>query len=106
MSKEIMVFRCQKDDEVLEDMNQKLSLTEQELYEHYIEYLGGADNIVKVDNCATRLRLDVVDSSMINEVALKKIGAKGVMKLNRTTAQVIVGTKVEFVADGIKALLK
>ncbi|MGL5296613.1 MAG: N-acetylglucosamine-specific PTS transporter subunit IIBC [Culicoidibacterales bacterium] len=96
----------EKDDEVLEDMNQKLSLTEQELYEHYIEYLGGADNIVKVDNCATRLRLDVVDSSMINEVALKKIGAKGVMKLNRTTAQVIVGTKVEFVADGIKALLK
>ncbi|MGL6229419.1 MAG: glucose PTS transporter subunit EIIB, partial [Culicoidibacterales bacterium] len=72
----------------------------------YVKHLGGADNLVKVDNCATRLRLDVVDSSLIDEKELKKLGAKGVMKLNKTTAQVIVGTKVEFVAEGIKAVLK
>lgn len=96
----------EKDDEILEDANQKMAYSDQELYTKYIEALGGATNIVKIDNCATRLRLDVVDSSLINEGELKKLGAKGVMKLDKQTAQVIVGTKVEFVADGIKALLK
>ncbi|MGL4624859.1 MAG: PTS transporter subunit EIIC [Culicoidibacterales bacterium] len=96
----------ENDDDMLEEPEQQLSYTEQELYEHYVTGLGGATNIVKVDNCATRLRLDVVDSDLIDEGALKKLGAKGVMKLNKTTAQVIVGTQVEFVADGIKAVLK
>ena len=42
----------------------------------------------------------------MNDKALKSIGAKGVVKLNKTSAQVIVGTTVEFVADGMKSLLK
>ncbi|WP_332842599.1 PTS transporter subunit EIIB [Paraclostridium sp. AKS81] len=62
--------------------------------------------MTKVDNCATRLRLELVDTDKMNDKALKSIGAKGVVKLNKTSAQVIVGTTVEFVADGIKSLLK
>ncbi|MGL5550422.1 MAG: PTS transporter subunit EIIC, partial [Culicoidibacterales bacterium] len=92
--------------DMVSEQGANLSLPDQELYEAYVKHLGGADNLVKVDNCATRLRLDVVDSSLIDEKELKKLGAKGVMKLNKTTAQVIVGTKVEFVAEGIKAVLK
>ncbi|MGL6058193.1 MAG: PTS transporter subunit EIIC, partial [Culicoidibacterales bacterium] len=92
--------------DMVSEQGMKVSLSDQELYTAYVKHLGGADNLVKVDNCATRLRLDVVDSSLIDESGLKKLGAKGVMKLNKTTAQVIVGTKVEFVAEGIKAVLK
>lgn len=77
-----------------------------DLAKKYIEYLGGEENITKVDNCATRLRLELVDTDKMNDKALKSIGAKGVVKLNKTSAQVIVGTTVEFVADGIKSLLK
>ena len=48
----------------------------------------------------------MLDSEKINEKGLKSIGAKGVVKLSKTAAQVIVGTTVEFVADGIKNNLK
>ncbi|MEN2256936.1 PTS transporter subunit EIIC [Paraclostridium benzoelyticum] len=77
-----------------------------DLAKKYIEYLGGEENITKVDNCATRLRLELLDTDKIKDKALKSIGAKGVVKLNKTSAQVIVGTTVEFVADGMKSLLK
>lgn len=77
-----------------------------DLAKKYIEYLGGEENITKVDNCATRLRLELVDTDKINDKALKSIGAKGIVKLNKTSAQVIVGTTVEFVADGMKSLIK
>lgn len=76
------------------------------LASEYIEALGGAANIVSIDNCATRLRIEVRDSNLVNEAALKAIGAKGVVRLNPTNIQIIVGTKVEFVADAIKAFLK
>ncbi|CEK34104.1 pts system [[Clostridium] sordellii] len=72
----------------------------------YVEFLGGSENIVKVENCATRLRLELLDTDKINEKGLKSIGAKGIVKLNKTSAQVIVGTNVEFVADGMKVFLK
>lgn len=72
----------------------------------YIETLGGKDNIVTVDNCATRLRLELKDTSIVNEKELKKNGAKGTVKISNTSYQVIVGTNVQFVADAIKAQLK
>lgn len=72
----------------------------------YIEVLGGKDNIVSVDNCATRLRLELKDTSIVNDKELKKNGARGTVKVSNTSYQVIVGTNVQFVADAIKAQLK
>ena len=72
----------------------------------YIENLGGKENIVKVDNCITRLRLEVKDADKVNEKELKALGARGVVRLSKTSVQVIVGTQVEFVANSIKELLK
>lgn len=80
--------------------------SDEEVAKAYIEFLGGEENISKVDNCATRLRLEVKDASKINEAGLKSVGARGVVKLNNTSVQVVVGTKVEFVADGMKSLMK
>lgn len=87
--------------------NSEVAVTsEDEISRRYIEYLGGDENIIKVENCATRLRLELVDTDKMNEKGLRSLGAKGVVKLNKTSAQVIVGTKVEFVADGINESLK
>ncbi len=70
----------------------------------FMEALGGKANVKAIDNCATRLRLQVVDMEKVDESMLKKNGAKGVMKLNKTDIQVIVGTDVEFVSDKMKQL--
>lgn len=73
---------------------------------HFIEGLGGKENLVEIDNCATRLRLQVKDSGAVNEGQLKKNGARGVMKVAKTSVQVIVGTEVEFVANAMKQLVR
>ncbi|TLS38463.1 N-acetylglucosamine-specific PTS transporter subunit IIBC [Pseudalkalibacillus caeni] len=73
-----------------------------EMAYYYIAALGGQENIKAIDNCATRLRMKVDDMSKINETQLKKHGAKGVMKVDRTNLQVIVGTNVEFVATAMQ----
>lgn len=71
----------------------------------YIKALGGYDNIKSVDNCATRLRLEVLDGGKIDDKDLKALGSRGVVRLSKTSIQVIIGTNVQFVADGIKAEL-
>ncbi|MGL4982485.1 MAG: PTS transporter subunit EIIC, partial [Treponemataceae bacterium] len=75
-----------------------------ELAEKLIPLLGGLDNIVVVDNCITRLRLEVKDNSVINEADIKKLGVVGVLKGGKNSAQVIIGTHVEFVANALKQL--
>jgi PTS system N-acetylglucosamine-specific IIC component len=73
---------------------------------YFIKDLGGKENLTTIDNCATRLRLQVADTSKINESNLKRHGARGLMKLGKTNVQVIVGTDVEFVADAMKQLVE
>ena len=64
--------------------------------------LQGTENVTAIDNCATRLRLQVKDASIIDEAAIKAAGAKGVMKMGAKNVQIIIGTDVEFVADAMK----
>lgn len=72
---------------------------------HTIEGLGGVENIVAVDYCTTRLRMTVKDSDLVNEKDLKRHGAMGVMKINKTNVQVVIGTAVEFLGDAMKPRL-
>jgi glucose-like phosphotransferase system IIB component len=67
--------------------------------------IGGAANVVAVDNCATRLRLTVHDSGQVNESQVKATGAMGVVKPSKTAVQVIVGVQSQFVADRMKEQL-
>lgn len=66
--------------------------------------LGGVKNLKEIDNCITRLRLDVADSSAIDKAALTKITA-GVLIPSKTAVQVVIGTEVEFVAEELKKLV-
>ncbi|MFK3659327.1 maltose/glucose-specific PTS transporter subunit IIBC [Scandinavium sp. NPDC088450] len=67
--------------------------------------LGGADNISSLDNCLTRLRLSVIDMSKVDDAALKANRAIGVIKLNQTSLQVVIGTQVQSVKDEIASLM-
>ena len=71
-----------------------------------IEGLGGFDNILTVNNCISRLRVDVKDMSLINEDILKKTGAMGFARPSETHIQVIYGPKVEGIADAVRTVMK
>ncbi len=68
-----------------------------------LEGLGGKENVKSLDNCITRLRLEINDYTKIDEA---KIKFAGVMRPSKNAVQVIVGTKVQFVADEMKKMLK
>ena len=71
-----------------------------------LEGVGGKENVVSVDNCITRLRLVVKDSSIIDEKKIKSAGVSGIIRPSKTDVQVVVGMKVQFVADEFKKLVK
>ncbi|GAA1487546.1 N-acetylglucosamine-specific PTS transporter subunit IIBC [Brachybacterium sacelli] len=67
--------------------------------------LGGRENIVDLENCATRLRMEVADTTAIDEAALKRAGAAGTMKPGGQSVQVIYGTSVQFVKDAMERII-
>ena len=67
---------------------------------------GGKENIASIDNCVTRLSLEVKDMTQVDDKAIKAAGVAGVIKPGKTSVQVIVGTKVQFVADAFSELCK
>ena len=71
--------------------------------EQILAGLGGADNVVDIEACITRLRTEVTDPALVNEAALKAAGAHGVFR-SGTIVQVIVGPEAENLADDIEDL--
>jgi PTS system N-acetylglucosamine-specific IIC component len=90
------IFAETKEEKELQEGNEALA---------FIEALGGKDNIISTDACITRLRMEVKASEHLDVEAFKKLGAKGVIKPNSTTIQVVLGTKAESVAEIIKGAL-
>ncbi|WP_028449012.1 MULTISPECIES: N-acetylglucosamine-specific PTS transporter subunit IIBC [Chitinibacter] len=75
------------------------------LAQGYADVVGGAANVTNVDSCITRLRLSVNDADLVNEAAAKRLGASGVIKLNKQSVQIIVGPKAELIADALRGVL-
>ena len=71
-----------------------------------LEGLGGKENVTSIDNCITRLRLEIKDYTAVDEKKIKSAGVAGVIRPGKTSVQVIVGTQVQFVADEFKKLCK
>ena len=71
----------------------------------YINALGGADNLINVDACTTRLRLVVRSSENINKPILKALGAKGFVTPAPDSVQVILGPQAEIIASKIRDTL-
>ena len=71
-----------------------------------LEGVGGKDNVETIDNCITRLRLVIKDYTKVDEKKIKSAGVAGVIRPSQKDVQVIIGTKVQFVADEFKKLCK
>lgn len=69
-----------------------------------LEGLGGKDNVTSVDNCITRLRLEIKDYTLVDEGKIKSAGVAGVIRPGKNAVQVVVGTQVQAVADEFKKL--
>lgn len=66
--------------------------------------LGGAANIVEIEGCITRLRCELHDGDVVDDAALKKAGAQGVVR-SGGVVQVIVGPEADTIAGDIEDLL-
>lgn len=69
-----------------------------------MEGIGGSANLTSIDNCITRLRLEIKDYNLIDEKKIKSAGVAGVLRPSKTSLQVIIGPQVQFVADEFKKL--
>jgi PTS system N-acetylglucosamine-specific IIB component len=65
--------------------------------------LGGDANIIDLEPCITRLRVEVIDATLVNEAALKATGAFGVVR-SGNVVQVVVGTEADTLASDIEDL--
>ena len=77
-----------------------------DILEIIIKGLGGADNILNVDACFTRLRVKVKDNALVmsdNEWK-SQTGANGVVRVN-DGVQVIYGTKADVYKNNLKNVL-
>lgn len=70
-----------------------------------MEGLGGKGNITSVDNCITRLRLEIKDYTLVDEKKIKSAGVAGIIRPSRTAVQVIIGTQVQHVADEFRKMM-
>ncbi|MFD8983112.1 glucose PTS transporter subunit EIIB [Streptomyces sp. NPDC059564] len=72
--------------------------------EKIVAGLGGIDNIEEVEGCITRLRTEVTNPDLVDEVALKAAGAHGVVKMG-TAIQVVIGTDADPIAGEIEDMM-
>ncbi len=72
----------------------------------FIKALGGKQNIVDTDACITRLRMQVNNSDILNDADFTALGAKGVIRPDKTSIQIVLGAKAEKVAEAIREALQ
>ncbi|MBQ9886779.1 MAG: PTS transporter subunit EIIC, partial [Lachnospiraceae bacterium] len=70
-----------------------------------VKGVGGLDNILDIDCCATRLRMNVADSSKVDQAALKATGASGVV-VKGSGIQVIYGPSVTIVKSNLEEFVE
>lgn len=73
--------------------------------EDIVAALGGAANIIEIEPCTTRLRTEVHDPDKVDDAALKRAGAYGVVRIGGAL-QVVVGTEADTIASDIEDLLE
>jgi PTS system N-acetylglucosamine-specific IIC component len=72
--------------------------------EQVIAAFGGRENLVNVDACITRLRMEVADKSKVDQARLKSLGAAGVVEVGNSV-QAVFGTDAEALKNNIIEIL-
>jgi len=97
-----------EDDDVLDDEDESDAAPRGDFRvtaERFVAALGGRENIVELDNCATRLRMEIADVGSVDERALKRAGAAGTIKPGGKSVQVVYGLNVQFVKDAMEDVI-
>ncbi|PXX66127.1 PTS system N-acetylglucosamine-specific IIB component, Glc family (TC 4.A.1.1.2)/PTS system N-acetylglucosamine-specific IIC component, Glc family (TC 4.A.1.1.2) [Pseudomonas sp. LAMO17WK12:I10] len=82
---------------------EKAAMTNNQRAGAYIQALGGADNLITVGACTTRLRLELADRSKASDSDLKALGAMAVVRPGKGgSLQVVVGPLADSIADEIR----
>ena len=71
--------------------------------EQLLAALGGGENVVDLEPCITRLRVEVTDPAQVDEAGLRETGAFGVVRSGRIV-QVIVGPEADNLAAELEGL--
>lgn len=72
----------------------------------WIAALGGAANLISVDACTTRLRLKVANQAAVDELTLRQLGARGLVRPAPQALQVVIGTVADQLAGQIRTALQ
>jgi PTS system N-acetylglucosamine-specific IIC component len=72
--------------------------------EQIIAAFGGRENLVNVDACITRLRMEVADKDKVDQDRLKSLGAAGVIEVGNSV-QAVFGTQAEALKNDIIDIL-
>ena len=72
--------------------------------EQLIAAFGGRENLVNVDACITRLRMEVADKDKVDQARLKSLGAAGVIEVGNSV-QAVFGTQAEALKNDIIDIL-
>lgn len=73
--------------------------------EAFLAALGGRDNLDAFDACITRLRVTVKSQAAIDEAALRRLGARAVVRPSDRALQVVLGPQADIIAGEIRVLL-
>ena len=95
----------ESDDVMMDDNTGNARVTDGKKEQAIIDGLGGLENIIDLDNCATRLRVTVKDGDMVNEPKLKGTGAVGIIKKGGSV-QVVYGPTVNIIKNDLEAYIK
>ncbi|MEC0332832.1 MULTISPECIES: glucose-specific PTS transporter subunit IIBC [Paenibacillus] len=79
-------------------------VTQDELPHNILSALGGQENIVHLDACITRLRVEVKDKANVSKDRLKNLGASGVLEVGNNI-QAIFGTRSDTIKTQIADIM-
>ncbi len=81
-------------------LDKMLHLTEEKRAKMIIDALGEKNNLITIDSCATRLRVELIDADIIDICSLKETGALEVLK-DKNKVQIIYGPSVNIIKNEI-----
>jgi len=91
-----------EDDEELTGEPSDMGNDDRSIAEYIVNGLGGINNITDIDNCISRLRVEVKDSSIIDENMINKSKPNGIVRPDNQTIHVVYGgriTKIRNIVD-------
>jgi PTS system N-acetylglucosamine-specific IIC component len=95
-----------REDEAADGANEPVAMPASDQSSAMIAALGGPANLETVDACTTRLRLTIANHDLIDEAALRRLGARGLVRPSSNTLQIVLGPIADQVAGALRAALR